>query len=100
MSDPDASMDVVELRYPPLLSSDYDHPKDISVMNYTALDELARQRQSELRDRAVRQRATAQLRRRQRPSLRVQTGWTLVDLGLKLAIPAHRRTATPSAIRS
>jgi hypothetical protein len=68
-------------------------------MNYPALEEIARQRQSEIRDHAESQRATAQLRHQQ-PSLRVRTGWTLVDLGLKLAIPAQRRPATPSAVRS
>jgi hypothetical protein len=89
MSDPDVNIDVGKARYPPRLSSDYDDPKGISVMNYAALEEIARQRQSELRDRAAHRRATSRVRR-QRPSLRVQTGWTLVGLGLKLAIPAQR----------
>jgi hypothetical protein len=68
-------------------------------MNCIALEEISRQHQSELRDRAARQRATSQVHR-QRPSLRVQTGWTLVHLGLKLAIPAQGRPATPSAVGS
>lgn len=91
-------MDVCEAPSPPCLTSHYDHPKGISVMNRIALEEVARQRQSELRDRAAHQRASSQARR-QYPSLRVRTGWTLVDLGLKLAIPAQRRPATPSAVR-
>jgi hypothetical protein len=89
MSDPDVNIGVGEPRYPPRLSSHYDHPKGISVMNFLALEEIARQRQSELRDRAARQRATSHVRR-QHPSLRAQTGWTLIDLGLKLAIPPQR----------
>jgi len=99
MSDPDVNIDVGEARYPPRLSSDYHHPKGINVMSYIALEEIARQRQSELRDRAARQHATAQVRG-QHQSLRAQTGWTLVNLGLKLAIPAQRQPATPSAVRS
>jgi hypothetical protein len=69
-------------------------------MNYRGLEEIARQHQSESRDQAARQRAGSQVRRPQQPSLRVRTGWTLVDLGLKLAIPAQQRPATPSAARS
>jgi hypothetical protein len=68
-------------------------------MNYTMLEEIAGQHQSELRDRAARQRLASQARR-QHPSLRVRTGWTLVDLGIKLAIPAQRRPATPGTVRS
>jgi len=92
MSDPDVNIDVSEVRYPPSLSCDYYHPKGINVMSYIALEEIARQRQSDLRDRAARQHATSQIRRQQ-PSLRAQTGWTLVNLGLKLAIPAQRQHA-------
>jgi hypothetical protein len=68
-------------------------------MNFRGLEEIARQRQSESQNQAARQRATAQIRSPQ-PSLRVRTGWTLVGLGLKLAIPARQRPATPSAARS
>ncbi|MFJ2934078.1 hypothetical protein ACIO8G_15060 [Streptomyces sp. NPDC087219] len=31
------------------------------------------------------------------PTLRVQLGWTLVELGLRLATPAHRRPVTLAA---
>lgn len=68
-------------------------------MHYIALEEIARQRQSESRDRAASHRAAAEVGR-QHASLRVRTGWTLVDVGLRLAIPARRRPATASAARS
>jgi len=92
-------MDVGQSRHPARLSSYHDHPKGVSIMHYTALEEIARQRQSESRDRAERHRAASHATL-QHSSLRVRTGWTLVDLGLKLAIPAQRRPATASAVRS
>lgn len=69
-------------------------------MNYRALEQIATQRQSEASQWAARQRAASQVRREQHSSLRVRTGWTLVGLGLKLAIPGQRRPATPSAVGS
>jgi hypothetical protein len=91
-------MDVGQARCAARLSSHYDHAKGINVMHHIAMEEIAAQRQSELRDRAASHRAVSPVRRRHSP-LRVRTGWTLVDVGLKLAIPANRRPATPSALR-
>jgi hypothetical protein len=69
------------------------------MYNCHQIEELARERQSEAHRLAARQRAATQVRR-EHPSLRVRTGWTLVGLGLKLAVPAQRRPVTPTAVRS
>jgi hypothetical protein len=65
-------------------------------MNIHALEEIARQRHRELHEEAVSRRAgeVAEPARRQVP-LRVRTGWTLVGLGLKLAVPAQRQPVRP-----
>jgi hypothetical protein len=52
-------------------------------MNQHMLPALARQHTAELYDRAARGRRTDRSRV-VRPSLRTRTGWTLVDLGLRL----------------
>ena len=58
-------------------------------MNQYLLEKLASQRRSELRAAARKQevRADAPLE-----ALRVRTGWTLVHVGLRLAVPQARRT--------
>jgi hypothetical protein len=99
MSDPDVNMDVDEARYHTMPQQRLRPSEGVSVMNYVALQEIARQRQSESREQAARQRATSKIHP-QYASLRVRTGWTLVGLGLKLAIPGQQRPATPSAARS
>jgi hypothetical protein len=54
-------------------------------MNQHALEDLARQRGSELRDQAAHVRPPRRVWKGQpHRSLRERTGWTLVDLGLKL----------------
>jgi len=57
-------------------------------MNQHLLEELASQRMAELRAAASKQevRHDAPLR-----DLRVRTGWTLVHVGLRLAVPQPRR---------
>lgn len=55
-------------------------------MNQHTLPALAKQRTAELRDVAAASRRPDP-DRAVRPSLRVRTGWTLVDLGLRLAAP-------------
>jgi hypothetical protein len=65
-------------------------------MNHHLLEELARQRTTELRAAASKQdvRQGAPLE-----ALRVRTGWTLVHVGLRLAVPQARRphvTAGPA----
>jgi|HubBroStandDraft_2_1064218.scaffolds.fasta_scaffold850026_2 hypothetical protein len=64
-------------------------------MNQQALEVLASQHRAELRDNA------AHVRKPQRfftdlprQSVRERTGWTLVDLGLKL-VAEHSRAASP-----
>lgn len=52
-------------------------------MNQNMLPALARQHTAELYDRAAGARRTGR-DRVVRPSLRTRTGWTLVDLGLRL----------------
>jgi len=65
-------------------------------MNPHLLEELARQRRTELRAAASKQdvRQGVPLE-----ALRVRTGWTLVHVGLRLAVPQARRpqvTAGPA----
>jgi hypothetical protein len=63
-------------------------------MNQHMLPALAKQHSAELRDLAARRRTNRD--RVARPSLRVRTGWTLVDLGLRLAAqPGPRLTRQP-----
>ncbi len=61
-------------------------------MNQHLLQQLASQRTAELRAAAskhdVRQSAPLQ-------AFRVRTGWTLVHVGLRLAVPQPRPTVTP-----
>jgi hypothetical protein len=92
-------MVLVKPSMPQSVSTDYTTTKGINAMNYQALEGLARQRSTELYDFAERQRATAR-RPGQYSSLRVRTGWKLVDLGLKLAVPAQRRPAALGPVRS
>ncbi len=67
-------------------------------MNQHMLPALARQHSAELREKAAGSRRPYR-GRAPRASLRVRTGWTLVDLGLRLAarpgpgLPRHPRTA-------
>jgi hypothetical protein len=76
-------------------------------MNPQALD-IAHQYQAEQRDRAAQQRLSRPEPREQpsgphtrEQSLRIRTGWTLVHLGLRLAVPAGRdAAATPGPARS
>ncbi len=76
-------------------------------MNPRLLEDLARQRTAELH-RAAAPRTLHSHRPHANPSLRVRTGWTLVDLGLRLAVPAQRRRGSghwqqpvrPGAVRS
>ncbi len=60
-------------------------------MNYHLLEDLARQRVTELRAAARAQdvRQSAPLR-----AIRVRTGWTLVHVGLRLAVPQPRPVVT------
>ncbi|HEY2507682.1 MAG TPA: hypothetical protein VGI58_14295 [Streptosporangiaceae bacterium] len=74
-------------------------------MNSLVLD-MAHQYQTEQRDQAAQQRlwrpeSPKQLLPAVRErSLRTRTGWTLVHLGLRLAVPAGRRAAvTPRPVR-
>ena len=68
-------------------------------MNQHMLPALARQRTAELRDLATGRRAGYD--RPERPTLRVRTGWTLVDLGLRLAAqPGPGMTRQPRAADS
>ncbi len=70
-------------------------------MNIHTLEEVARQRQRELHEEAVRRRADAEAEpARPQTPLRVRTGWTLVGIGLKLAIPAQRRPVRTGTARS
>lgn len=65
-------------------------------MNQQALEGLAAQRMAEIRESAAASRRHAHRIRVPQQSLRVRTGWRLVDLGLKLvAQPNRRRTASP-----
>lgn len=61
-------------------------------MNYHLLEELASQRTTELRAAARSQdvRQSAPLR-----AIRVRTGWALVHVGLRLAVPQPRPAVTP-----
>ena len=61
-------------------------------MNQHLLEELARQRVTELRAAASNQdvRQSAPLR-----AIRIRTGWTLVHVGLRLAVPQPRPAVTP-----
>lgn len=61
-------------------------------MNYHLLEDLARQRVTELHAAARTQdvRQNAPLR-----AIRVRTGWTLVHVGLRLAVPQPRPAVTP-----
>jgi hypothetical protein len=49
------------------------------------LEDLAAQHMSDIRESVAGSRRRAERRRGNRQSLRVRTGWTLVDLGLRLA---------------
>lgn len=78
-------------------------------MNPQTLAQIASQRQAEERQSAVRHcSAGRKLPSRSLParapgaqSLRARTGWALVNVGLRLAIPArHAAAATPRAARS
>ncbi len=63
-------------------------------MNQHALPALARQHVAELRSRAPARRPGRE--RVTRPSLRERTGWTMVDLGLRLvAQPSQSITHRP-----
>lgn len=66
---------------------------------YHQVDELARARHAEMHRLAASRRPAAPVKRQHR-SLRVRTGWTLVGLGLKLAVPAQRRPVPASSVRS
>jgi hypothetical protein len=57
-------------------------------MNPEMLVKLANQRIGELKDTAVAAHATASSRRHH--SIRQRTGWALVQVGLRLALPARQ----------
>jgi hypothetical protein len=66
-------------------------------MNPHMLEEIASQRLAEGRQAAAAQHRAQEARRPvQHQSLRAWTGWTLVDLGLKLVAQSNRRR-TPAA---
>jgi len=68
-------------------------------MHPHTLEGLARQRRAELRQSASNHRI-AQLGE-PHESIRVRTGWTLIDLGLRLAVqPAQRQAVAPRPARS
>lgn len=66
-------------------------------MNHQALEQIANQKMAEMRDSAAgRHRHVARFWGVPRQSLRVRTGWTLVDLGLRLAAqPAQGPAVAP-----
>jgi hypothetical protein len=64
------------------------------MMNPHALEEIAAQRLAERREAAAAQHLNREARTEiPRQSLRTRTGWTLVDLGLKLVAESNRRAA-------
>jgi hypothetical protein len=68
-------------------------------MNPQMLEGLARQRRVELYQDAI-QRPVSH-RSEPLASIRVRTGWTLIHLGLRLAVqPAQRAAVTPRPARS
>jgi len=68
-------------------------------MHPHTLEGLARQRRAELRKSASKHRI-AQLSE-PHESIRVRTGWTLIHLGLRLAVqPAQRQAVAPRPARS
>ena len=70
-------------------------------MNQHMLPALAKVHSAELRNGTVGSRRRDRGRRVARPSLRERTGWTLVDLGLRLAAqPGQRLARQPRTVGS
>jgi hypothetical protein len=64
-------------------------------MNPQLLEDLAARHMQDIRDAAAMTREHVGRDRRRQPSLRVRTGWTLVDVGLRLAAVPDPRQRIP-----